>query len=905
MYHWKTSSVSHSVSILPSTGLSISQLIRVERHQGSSSSALQSPPHKQDYPVVGYSVNDSSRWTALQDDKSLPGECLPAPSVVLHASVSPLHQSGHGYPPELLYTADTLRLARFYRSRVEVDPWIGKTHRPHATQTAGLSRPTLKDAYKQSLSTQTRFASSRLAPFVPNNLPAGLKRPIKSVNQKDDAFWAIGHDEATRNWPMSSEERIAEAEGKEETRRLKERQAREAAEARQRRVREATEAAQRQAVQAAEAAQRQAIVAEKTAILRKLRLEEQERLRLAEERTRQKVELSRKKLSAIVSRVTARLDRVTEAVKDIRSESEKLLDQCEAERRELWEQKAKKFERVRNEINLEKDRIRQIARRCADSSTVLVDAIAEFCEAVSERAHGKSSYRASPHFDALIPHDMFANRDTQARRAHLIAVCWMYPNLRQFYDGIESEAHRWRHLHQARKIYELHPEAFSYKKFWAEGYCTGHSLVTNTDAFYWEYKFWESKRKPLRPLWTDKSRPENFEKVVGDLKARRSSRQALVYSLKVTAAEIKRDWLEILDRGNFIFRRPTVNSKRLQQVDLLKPFSLVDRGIVGIRREVERLDMDYSHNRQHPGVRRMTKLRIKLERQMSKLYEMTYSSSLETLDELTYWNWLATERNVRQRSTERREIIKPVRCEALVPKDQTFPTFNHENGIDQAWGDTHSRTPERRQVVVDYCITTESAERTARLFRNSKVVGIDLWGGRRFASVEDAAREGNSTERCLPMLAIANEERIALFHFAAMGRVLFKYHIPTLVQILEDPTICKVGENVNALRRRLLRYAYVTMEGAVDFNSRYTQLSWSPERENSVDAGTALARRESPTYPPEPRTTTFLTEQGLEKAGRSLNNDAIQSEDLQLAPYVRSPRLLQCKKVLVGHICFC
>jgi hypothetical protein len=145
------------------------------------------------------------------------------------------------------------------------------------------------------------------------------------------------------------------------------------------------------------------------------------------------------------------------------------------------------------------------------------------------------------------------------------------------------------------------------------------------------------------------------------------------------------------------------------------------------------------------------------------------------------------------------------------------------------------------------------------------------------------------------MIAIANEERIALFHIASMRFDRYTSRLPTLVRILEDPAIRKVGENIQAFRQRLLVYMGINMDGAVDLGSMCAGSSRSFQNGSIADSDPALERRSMlcAVYPPEPPTTITLSERLKNLFGQSLHDDTVRCDDLQIEG-IRWPKLIQC-----------
>jgi hypothetical protein len=872
MYQWKTTSVIHATSALPGTSLSISQLIRVERHRGCPHSVHYAPPHRQPPLTPASGLIDSPPGSFLQDDQDLPAPVVLAAYVKPQANLTTLEIPDHGALRGLLYTACNPRVAQFRHSRVEANPLTAKIYRRHATQSASHLPPTIKDTSKKSLSTQTGSSRLGLPQLIPNKLPTGLKAPLKSVKQTDDAFRAMDHGETARTWPKSSEERKAEVKRKEEARLLKE--------AKKREVREAQEEADR-----------------------KHRQEQQQREVEARERAEahareQRIKRLKERRIARSLSIAPGLERVNMQLDDIRSQLETLLGRRGAARRKLWEEKAKIVETTFDKILEMKERNSQLIATYSQSSTLLCDAIEDFCVTVGKDVQGERYAILVNDRSPFLPRYMPAEGDSPHRITHLCAIFWMYPHLTSLRNDTQLEAHLWRHLHSARKAHELHPEAFAYRPRLAGWYCRLQRFVNSAHAFLENHRFWEDHTEFVKPQM-----PSNRQrgKSLPDVQARSRRRDDLALFLRDMAVETKLDLSRMLDQGNFGFGRPATGFKRQQQIAFRKPLTLVLEQV----RETEQLVGSFGRllNEVYHREQKIREFKNRMEEEL-RLFRVTITRPyMRELDILTYWNWLAIERRIPQKRLNYRRISQPTTTATNLGKAYCKPAFEQIDCPDRTWRYTNFRGPHGQQVAVDYCATHEFAERTADLFTSSRVIGIDLWGGRRFANVEDAVRDGNSPKRCIPMIAIANEERIALFHIASMRFDRYASRLPTLVRILEDPAIGKVGENIQAFRQRLLVYMGINMEGTVDLGSMCAWPSRSFQNGSIADSGAALERKalSCAVYPPEPPTTMTLSDHLKTHFGQSLRDDTIRCDDLQVEG-IRSPKLMQRKNPSL-HAC--
>jgi hypothetical protein len=869
MYQWKTSSVIQAASILPGTNLSISQLLRIERHRGSNYSALYGQQNEQGPTALSHGVFERPPWAFSQDDNDLPAGGALAANSMVQKNLTRLQIPVPESPLRLFHTSCNSRPVQFRNPWGETCPSVGKIHRRHASQSATHLPPTLKDASKKPLFTQTGPSPSRLPQLVPNKLSTGFKAPIRSVKRADEVFRDAEYGDTTRAWPMSSEERKAEAKRKEEARLAKE--------AKDRQAREAQEEV--------------------------VRRQRQERLRREAEaiqfaREQRNKELSEKWMAGL-SAYDARLEKVTAQLDDIYNQIEKLLDQCERARRKLWEEKAKMVEVAFDEIFETKERSLQLVTKYSQSSNLLCTAIEEFCTAVGEDVHGERYTRLVNLQNPFLPRYMFAEGDTPRRVTHLCAIFWMYSRVKNFGPEMQEEAHLWRHLYSARIAHELDAEAFAFKPRFAHWYCRIQRFVNNANSLFDDYDFWDKHTDLIKPQASRQQHDKNG--LVVNARSRR--RQDLTFFVKNTATDIQRDFSQMLDRGNFVSGENSTSFNRQQQITLRKPFTFVLEQL----REIEQLVNSFMFLTYESNLRRGEIQRF-MEQMVKELdsARTTIRSYLRELDDLSYWNWLATERHIPQKRMSTRTISQPTRIEAELPNNDSTSAFNQIGGTDQTWRYSHFRGPRGQQVVVDYCASSEFAERTARLFTNNRVIGIDLWGGKKFANVEDAVREGNSAKRCIPMVAIANQERIALFHIASMRFNYYTIRLSTLVRILEDPAICKVGENIQAFRQRLLTYMGIKMDGVVELESMYARSFGSSHNEIIINSTPTLARysRPSTTYPPEPPTTTTLSDQLEKYLGQSLRDDTVDCEDLQMER-ITSPKLIQGMNPLAAHRYLC
>ena len=197
-------------------------------------------------------------------------------------------------------------------------------------------------------------------------------------------------------------------------------------------------------------------------------------------------------------------------------------------------------------------------------------------------------------------------------------------------------------------------------------------------------------------------------------------------------------------------------------------------------------------------------------------------------DTFLYYNRLYNERSTSRSQTiaaawkRKTRQLKSSSEETAVEWDHQAPTFHRIDTASPTWQYTDFRGPDGKLVALDYCFNREAADAVSAALLGKSVLGIDLWTGQRFANLEEAVVTGNSARRAVPMLALASGERVTLFHLGAMEttRPLRAASdldpTPILTRILESSSVLKVGEDINGIRDKLRRYFDVDLKAFVD-----------------------------------------------------------------------------------------
>lgn len=144
------------------------------------------------------------------------------------------------------------------------------------------------------------------------------------------------------------------------------------------------------------------------------------------------------------------------------------------------------------------------------------------------------------------------------------------------------------------------------------------------------------------------------------------------------------------------------------------------------------------------------------------------------------------------------------------------------------WKYSLYKSPEGVKPRVHYCRKFQQAEDVAKLFLNQNVIGFDIeW--------EKGAKFGvNSIKENVSLVQIACEDRIALFH-VAMFRGDEELMPPSLKQILEDPSILKVGVNIAGDFTRMRSCFGIQGQGLFELSHLYKVVQYSEKEPMKVD----------------------------------------------------------------------
>lgn len=133
-----------------------------------------------------------------------------------------------------------------------------------------------------------------------------------------------------------------------------------------------------------------------------------------------------------------------------------------------------------------------------------------------------------------------------------------------------------------------------------------------------------------------------------------------------------------------------------------------------------------------------------------------------------------------------------------------------------------------------YCTTFEQTEAQLAKFAGEKVVGFDLeWEKFKSKPGEDSAK------RCVSLVQIASEDKVALFHLALFrgGDSTAALMPPALRSFLENPDIIKVGVNIGGDASRLKRCFGVEMRGNIELSHLYKLVTYGETNPAKVNRG--------------------------------------------------------------------
>lgn len=133
-----------------------------------------------------------------------------------------------------------------------------------------------------------------------------------------------------------------------------------------------------------------------------------------------------------------------------------------------------------------------------------------------------------------------------------------------------------------------------------------------------------------------------------------------------------------------------------------------------------------------------------------------------------------------------------------------------------------------------YCTSYEQTEAQAVKFLGATVVGFDIeWERFKSKAGEDSAK------RCVSLLQLAVEDKVALFHLANFrgGDSVDEMVPPSLRAILEDPNVIKVGVNIGGDATRLRNSFGIEMQGNIELSHLYKLVTFGQSEPDKVNKG--------------------------------------------------------------------
>ncbi len=594
---------------------------------------------------------------------------------------------------------------------------------------------------------------------------------------------------------------------------------------------------------------------------RKIQEEQERRLEVKKERR-----LARERWwNSQITPLATRLVEVATQLELSWKEYEEDLRHHAADRKMSWERAARRVE-ARHEAVYTRYNGKWL-EEVTSSSTHLRDAIVDVCDDFYIIGKGPRSREIRDRKTGVRAFDLFAAEGLHLRQKKaLFHMRWLSEPLSNFSEEIGSLLHVLRHVRRAARLYELHPRAFAYKADYGHFYYHLKNLVTESELSWEGLKFFE-----VNALLSFEADAVGFNK--SDAWARRRRRFQLAGQLKEGNHAIAVELRALLDQGNSFSHTNTAGSTRPQQNAVIKPFNLYMSGF----QTIPDLSKELGQQNDRPGP-----LKCKMDRilRLLRLLDATKKPMWQNLEHFIYWNWSNLARN----SHHQKVGLNAIGNSALtrVPRQLSVPVpqFFRPEGSYSAWRYTDFRGPKGEQVVVKYyCVDNTAAETAACELLQHDILAIDVWGGRPFADIDEAIKIGNSLQRATPMVAIATEERITLFHYGA-GYLLTRGLGRRLQSVLGNPNIIKVCTNREVLQQRMNTYPFLAMDGCVDLDSIDTTVPPS---------GEVLAERKSP---------TTLSDRMLRHFGQPLRDDIVDPQGLEQV--VTDARKLQCKLCAIG-----
>lgn len=167
-------------------------------------------------------------------------------------------------------------------------------------------------------------------------------------------------------------------------------------------------------------------------------------------------------------------------------------------------------------------------------------------------------------------------------------------------------------------------------------------------------------------------------------------------------------------------------------------------------------------------------------------------------------------------------------------KDKRSALIASRNSTASFWKYSMYKNAAGEAPTRHYCTNFEQTEAQIAKFAGEKVVGFDLeWEKWKSKPGEDSAK------RCVSLMQIASEDKVALFHLALFrgGDSAAALLPPALRSFLENPEIIKVGVNIGGDASRLKRCFGVEMQGNIELSHLYKLVVYGETNPAKVNRG--------------------------------------------------------------------
>lgn len=168
----------------------------------------------------------------------------------------------------------------------------------------------------------------------------------------------------------------------------------------------------------------------------------------------------------------------------------------------------------------------------------------------------------------------------------------------------------------------------------------------------------------------------------------------------------------------------------------------------------------------------------------------------------------------------------------ISPKDKKNALIASRNSTASFWRYSLYKNAAGIPPTRHYCTTFEQTEAQVAKFLGEKVVGFDLeWEMYKSKPGQDSAK------RCVSLMQIAAEDKVALFHLAMFkgGDSTGELMPPSLRAFLENPEIIKVGVNIGGDASRLKNCFGVEMKGNIELSHLYKLVTYGESDPTKVN----------------------------------------------------------------------